>query len=136
MSKQLTEKMAKAKVAKLLAIYAKYNHIYTLCPMMAGYGEAGHPDRLLLLGGHLVGIEVKKDANNAHSRPELKAKPNEVMQKRQAERIMNAGGTWVCIHNHNLPVLFGVLEQFADVSLQNFSNADRTAVDKLLAGGE
>ena len=99
----VTEKLVKDKIKKMIDVFGKYNAIYTLTPMTMGYGESGHPDRLLLINGILVGIEAKKDHNNHHCRPELKPKSNEVMQKKQAQKITNAGGAWVCIHNDNQP---------------------------------
>lgn len=128
----VTEKLVKDKVKKIIEFYSKYNDIYSFCPMTFGYGESGHPDRLLLINGMLIGIEVKKDENNHHSRPELKAKPNEVMQKKQAQKITNAGGAWVCIHNDNLPVLFGLLNQHALHKSHEFSDSDCAELNKLM----
>lgn len=128
----VTEKLVKDKVKKIIELYSKYNPIYSFCTMTFGYGESGHPDRILLVGGNFVGIEIKKDENNHHCRPELKAKPNEVMQKKQAQKITNAGGAWVCIHNDNLPVLFGLLNQHALHKSHEFSDSDRAELDKLM----
>lgn len=128
---KITEKLVKDKIKKMIDIFSKYNPIYTLTPMTMGYGESGHPDRLLLINGVLVGIEAKKDHNNHHCRPELKPKPNEVMQKKQAQKIIAAGGAWVCIHNDNLPVLFGLLNQHALHKSHEFSDSDRAELNKL-----
>ena len=62
----ITEKRAKDKVKKIIELYSKYNDIYSLCPVTFGYGESGHPNRLILVGGNVIGIEVKKDGNNYH----------------------------------------------------------------------
>lgn len=125
MTTKVTEKVVKDKIAKILKVYTAYNNIYTLCPMTFGYGESGHPDRLILVNGTLIGIEAKRDKNNSHSRPELKAKPNEVMQKVQARNIINAGGEWYCIHHDNLDLFIKILETHCPVGMTNFSEADK-----------
>lgn len=127
----ITEKLAKDKVKKIIELYSKYNDIYSFCPMTFGYGESGHPDRILLVGGNFVGIEVKKDENNHHCRPELKPRSNEVMQKRQAQKITNAGGAWVCIHNNNLQMLVDLLDKKCKVDCLNFSDDDFQTLTKL-----
>lgn len=127
-----TEKQVKDKVKKLIEVFGKYNAVYTLTPMTMGYGESGHPDRLLLLNGVLIGIETKKDKNNHHCRPELKAKSNEVMQQKQAKKIKAAGGVWVCVHSDNLSELVALLDQYAEVKLDNFASADKDFVSKIL----
>ena len=127
----VTEKLVKDKVKKIIELYSKYNPIYTFCPMTFGYGESGHPDRILLVGGTFIGIEVKKDENNHHCRPELKAKPNEVMQKRQAQKITNAGGAWICVHNNNLHTLITLLDSECAVLSTHFEQADYDLLMKL-----
>lgn len=125
-----TEKAVKDKVKKIIELYSKYNDIYTFCPMTFGYGESGHPDRVLLVNGMFVGIEVKRDENNHHCRPELKAKPNETMQKRQAQKITNAGGAWVCIHN-NLQILVDLLDSKCNTDCHQFDSVDFDLLMKL-----
>ena len=127
----ITEKLVKDKVKKIIELYSKYNPIYSFCPMTFGYGESGHPDRILLVGGNFVGIEIKKDENNHHCRPELKAKPNEVMQKRQAQKITNAGGAWICVHNNNLHTLITLLDSECAVLSTHFEQADYDLLMKL-----
>ena len=125
MTKQnLTEKQAKDKVKKLIDLYAKYNNVYTFCPMTFGYGESGHPDRVVVINGKYIGIEVKKDENNHHCRPELKAKPNEIAQKKQAKLIEAAGGYWICIHNNNLYELARLLDKVARTPSMSFDDTD------------
>lgn len=126
-----TEKQVKDKVKKIIELYAKYNDIYTFCPMTFGYGDSGHPDRILLVNHQFVGIEVKRDENNHHCRPELKAKPNEVMQKRQAQKITNAGGAWVCIHNDNLQMLVDLLDSKCKTECRQFEQTDFDLLMKL-----
>lgn len=130
----ITEKLAKSKIKKIIDIFSKYNAIYTLTPMTMGYGESGHPDRLLLINGRLIGIEAKKDHKNHHTCPNLKAKPNEVMQQRQANKIKDAGGVWVCIHNYNLGELLNILDECATCKSSSFKHDDLVVVRKLLGG--
>ena len=120
----LTEKHAKDQVKKLIDLYAKYNPIYTLCPMTFGYGESGHPDRVVVINGKYIGIEVKKDEHNHHCRPDLKAKPNEIAQKKQAKKIVAAGGYWICIHNNNLYELARLLDKVARTPSMSFDDTD------------
>lgn len=127
----LTEKHAKDKVKKIIELYSKYNAIYSFCPMTFGYGDSGHPDRILLTSGRFLGIEIKKDENNHHCRPELKAKPNEVMQKRQAKKIISAGGAWICVHNNNLQDLVDLLDGKCDTPCNQFSDDDFSLLQKL-----
>lgn len=127
----VTEKRVKAKISKLIEIYAKHNSLYSFCPMTFGYGESGHPDRVLLIKSTFIGIEVKKDANNPHSRPTLKPKPSEVMQKRQAEKITKAGGVWLCVHNDNLQELITVLDAHCQTPSPHFPPADVELLEKL-----
>lgn len=128
----VTENYVKDKIKQILEIFGRHNAIYTLTPMTMGYGESGHPDRLLLINGTLIGIEAKRDRNNHHSRPELKAKPNEVMQKRQAEKIVKAGGEWVCIHNDNLQDLVHLLDRYAAISSLTFTEQDIATLNKIV----
>lgn len=125
------EKAVKDKVKKIIELYSKYNPIYSFCPMTFGYGESGHPDRILLVNGKFVGIEVKKDENNHHCRPELKPKSNEVMQKRQAQKITNAGGAWICIHNNNLQDLVDLLDSKCRTDSSQFEIGDYDMLLKL-----
>lgn len=125
MTKQnLTEKHAKDKVKKLIDLYAKYNNVYTFCPMTFGYGESGHPDRVVVINGKYIGIEVKKDENNHHCRPDLKAKPNEIAQKKQAKKIVSAGGYWICVHNNNLHELAELLDKVTRTPSMSFDDTD------------
>lgn len=127
-----TEKRAKDRVSQIVSLYGKYNPLYTFCPMTMGFGESGHPDRFVLIYGVMIGIEVKKDVNNHHNRPELKAKPNEVMQKRQAEKITKAGGEWICVHNDNLHELGYLLDRHAKTPHSEFIRADQQQLSKLI----
>lgn len=135
----ITEKYVKDKIKKIVDVFAKYNDVYTLTPMTMGFGESGHPDRLLLINGVLIGIEAKKDADNYHTSPS-KYKPlgkrtpksNEVMQKRQRDKIIAAGGLWVCIHRENLNELILLLEQHASTKPPAFSEDDYMVLYKLM----
>lgn len=130
MTVAISEKLVKSWVKDIIALYSKYTPIYTFCPMTFGYGESGHPDRVLVIRGKFIGIEVKKDKNNHHTRPELKAKPNEVMQKRQFKKISAAGGKWYVIHSGNLQVLVDALDQHFDH--RSFSEDDFKKLHKFL----
>lgn len=126
-----TEKQVKDRVKRIIDLYTKYNAVYTLNPMTFGYGESGHPDKLVLINGSLIGIECKKDVNNHHIRPTLKAKPNEVMQKRQKQKIHDAGGYWVCICNVNFDLLIRMLDTCALRKSNTFTNDDKHLLEKL-----
>lgn len=128
----VTEKLVKEKVKKIIEIFSKYIPIYSFCPMTFGYGESGHPDRIVLIEGTYIGVEVKKDQNNHHCRPELKPKSNEVMQKRQAEKIRAAGGEWICVHNNNLQELINILHANGYVHMRQFSAEHKDQLLKLV----
>lgn len=130
-SANITEKLVKDKVKKIVGLYSKHNNIYSFCPMTFGYGESGHPDRILLVNGKFIGIEVKKDKNNHHCRPELKPKSNEAMQKRQAEKIINAGGDWICVHNDNLQDLVDLLDAKCTKPSKGFRGDDVKTLAKV-----
>lgn len=127
-----TEKAVKARIKEIIAVYSNYNNIYTLCPMTFGYGESGHPDRLLLVNGNFLGIEAKRDRNNHHDRPELKPKTNEVTQARQAQKIRDAGGTWVCINKSTLSKLIQTLDSLCKVGSDSFSPMDYERLQSLV----
>ena len=127
------EKWVKAQVKKLIDLYSKYVPIYRMCPMTFGYGESGHPDIVILVNGNLLGIEVKKDKNNHHIRPELKAKPNEVMQKRQAEDIRKAGGYWICVYDENIHELDEVIREIGNVNYRGWEFKDFQQLGKLVS---
>lgn len=117
MPKKTNESHVKAVVKNLIDEAAKIKPLYTMTPATFGYGESGHPDRLLLLGGVLYGIECKKDVNNSHSRPELKPTKSEAFQKLQLKRLAAAGGVPLIIHKDNLVVLKDLLEEFTGTKL-------------------
>ena len=127
-----TEKWVKAQVKKLIDLYSKYVPVYRMCPMTFGYGESGHPDTVILINGKMLGIEVKKDKNNHHIRPELKAKPNEVMQKRQAEIIRKAGGYWICVYDENIHELDAVIREIGNVDYGGWDVKDFKQLAKLV----
>lgn len=130
MPAKLTEKAVKDRVKAIIGFFQKYHPaIYTFCPMTFGYGASGHPDRIILVGGHFLGVEIKKDANNYHCKPHLKPRPNEAMQARQAATIRAAGGEWVCIHSGNLDVLVDWLKTHAQVLV--WTPAMNDALNKL-----
>lgn len=129
---KITEKAVKDRVKKIIAVFQKHYPVYTFCPMTFGYGESGHPDRILVVRGKFIGLEIKKDINNHHSRPELKPKPNEAAQKIQAERIRAAGGKWECIHSGNLLGLVALLYEALGIPPDTLPEGDRDKLKKLI----
>ena len=131
----ITEKLVKDRIKDIIKLYLRYNPIYTLCPMTFGYGERGHPDRIILVNGAMLGIEAKKDANNPHTRPELKPRPNEAAQQIQARHIKSAGGDWLCIHSGNLQEFADWLDAHAETPSAGMDAKHREALAKLLTFG-
>lgn len=129
---KVSEKLVKIKVKRILEIYAKHHDLYTLCPMTCGYGESGHPDRLVLINGHLLGIEAKRDDRSYHFRPHLKPTMTEAAQARQAERIKAAGGDWICVHNDNLHELVIKLDEYTSYSPAVFSEYNTEQLAKIV----
>lgn len=107
----MLEKDVKDKVKDIVAAAGKIVPIYTMCPMTFGYGESGHPDRLLYINGHLLGIECKKDGNTSLLRPELKATSSERAQKHRLREITEAGGISIVVHSGNLKQFKSLLEK-------------------------
>lgn len=118
MPKKINESHVKAVVKNLIDEAAKIKPLYTMTPATFGFGESGHPDRILLLGGVMYGIECKKDINNSHSRPELKPTKSEAFQKLQLKKLTAAGGIALVIHKDNLDELKVILEQFTGAKLK------------------
>lgn len=131
----VTEKQVKARIKSIVKLIGKYEPVYMQCPMTFGYGESGHPDFLVLIDGTLIGIEAKRDRNNHHSRPELKAKPNEVAQALQAKKIKRAGGEWICIHKDNLDELVNLMFDVANIAdSSDLNEEDANELLKLTRG--
>lgn len=114
---QITEKLVKERIKIIIKAFQTANDIYTFCPMTFGYGESGHPDRIVVANGRFLGVEVKKDDKNSHCRPDRKPTKNEAAQRIQAERIKRAGGEWMCIHSGNLKEFVDWLARACDVSI-------------------
>ena len=117
MPKKINEAHVKEVVKKLIDEAAKIRPLYTMTPATFGFGESGHPDRILLLDGVMYGVECKKDINNSHSRPELKPTKSEAFQKLQLKRLKAAGGIPLVIHKDNLDELKTILEDFTGTKL-------------------
>lgn len=130
--KTVTEKAVKDRIKEILALFAKHNALYTFCPMTFGYGESGHPDRIVLINGKYLGIEVKKDDANYHCRPHRKPSASEAHQAKQAARIKAAGGEWQCLHSKNLVWLATWLDAHATIKSYDFSPADIARLRKLV----
>ena len=118
MPKKINEAHVKEVVKKLIDEAAKIRPLYTMTPATFGFGESGHPDRILLLDGVMYGVECKKDINNSHSRPELKPTKSEAFQKLQLKRLKAAGGIPLVIHKDNLDELKTILENFTGAKLK------------------
>ena len=118
MPKKITEAHVKAVVKSLIDEAAKIKPLYTMTPATFGFGESGHPDRILLLDGVMYGVECKKDINNSHSRPELNPTKSEAFQKLQLKRLKAAGGIPLVIHKDNLDELKTILENFTGTKLK------------------
>lgn len=118
MPTKVSEAHVKAVVKSLIDEAAKIKPLYTMTPATFGFGESGHPDRILLLDGVMYGVECKKDINNSHSRPELKPTKSEAFQKLQLKRLKAAGGIPLVIHKDNLDELKTLLENFTGTKLK------------------
>lgn len=118
MATKVSEAQVKAVVKKLVDEAAKIRPLYSMTPATFGFGESGHPDRILLLDGIMYGIECKKDTNNSHSRLELKPTQIEAFQKLQHKRLAAAGGVPMIIHKDNLADLKDLLEEFTGTKLK------------------
>lgn len=124
MAKKILESHVKAVVKLLIDEAAKIRPLYTMTPATFGFGESGHPDRILLLDGVMYGVECKKDRNNSHTRPELKPNKSEAFQKLQLARLEKAGGISLVIHKDNLDDLKTILEAFTGTKLTTKTNLD------------
>lgn len=116
--RKILESDVKNVVKKLIDEAQQYVPIYTMTPATFGFGESGHPDRIMVIEGDFYGIECKKDENNSHTRPELKPTKSEAFQKIQLEKIRQAGGTTLVIHRNNLGDLRTVLEKYTGTKLK------------------
>lgn len=131
-AKKLTEKQVKDRVACIITAYKAHNEIYTFTPFMGLYGTSGHPDRILVIDGKFIGLEIKRDEANAHVRPNRKPTPSEARQRYQAEQIRKAGGSWACIHANNLPELTMILDRYVRVPLIEMPEKERNIIAKLI----
>lgn len=98
----VAEKVVKGWVSEIVRYVSKQVPLYSVLPTTFGYGSSGHPDRLILINGNFVGVEVKRNRDNHHVRPELAPKPNEAAQKIQFGYITRAGGDILVIYDENL----------------------------------
>lgn len=83
MSYNTPEGKVKKKVVELL----KANKVWYFFPANNGFGRAGIPDIIAIIGGIFVGIEVKADRTK---------KPTE-LQVRCGAEIRGAGGEWFLV---------------------------------------
>lgn len=110
----MLEKDVKDRVKDIVLAAGKLVPLYTMCPMTFGYGESGHPDRLLYINGYLLGIECKKNGNTSLLRPELKATSSERAQKHRLREITAAGGISIVVHSGNLKQFKALIEEIID----------------------
>lgn len=108
--KKMLERDVKNKVKQIIDWVDKHVPIYTMTPATFGYGESGHPDRILYINGYLLGIECKKDGNTSLLRPELKPTQSEKAQKIMLRRLTKAGGIAIVVHKDNLTSFKALLE--------------------------
>ncbi len=97
MSYNTPEGKVKKKVTDLL----KEHKIWYFFPANNGFGKAGIPDIIAIIGGVFVGIEVKADRTK---------KPTE-LQVRCGAEIRDAGGQW-----------FLVCDEASLLQVQNYIN--------------
>ena len=115
--KKILESDVKKKVKDLLDWVGKRVPIYTMTPATFGYGESGHPDRLLYIKGYLLGIECKLDGNTSLLRPELKPTQSEKAQKIMLRRLRAAGGYPIVVHKDNLKEFKVLLENIIGMEI-------------------
>lgn len=90
------ERRVKAAVSKILKQY----NMYCFSPVTGGFGRSGVPDIVVCINGHFVGIECKAGKN----------KPTE-LQKREMDRIQQAGGYAIVINEDNQHELIELLDK-------------------------
>jgi hypothetical protein len=89
------------KVKKKVTDLLKEHKIWYFFPANNGFGKAGIPDIIAIIGGVFVGIEVKADRTK---------KPTE-LQVRCGAEIRDAGGQW-----------FLVCDEASLLQVQNYIN--------------
>lgn len=98
MSYSTPEGKMKKKVVDLL----KANKVWYFFPANNGFGKAGIPDIIAIVGGIFVGIEVKADSTK---------KPTE-LQVRCGIEIREAGGQWFLVSDqHSLAQVTKYIEE-------------------------
>ena len=76
------------KVKRKLDRLLKQLGVWYFCPMGGAFGKAGIPDRIAIVRGRFIGIEVKADE---------KSKPT-ALQLKCGEQIEAAGGVWFLVN--------------------------------------
>lgn len=77
------------KIKRKLTEMLREHKVWYFFPANNGFGRAGIPDIIAIVGGRFVGIECKADP---------KKQPTE-LQKRCGEEIKQAGGLWFLVRS-------------------------------------
>ena len=85
MSASTPEGKIKRKVVEVL----KKHGVWYFFPVSNGYGKAGIPDIIAIVGGEFVGVEVKAD----------RTKKPTALQVKCGKEIEAAGGTWMLVYD-------------------------------------
>lgn len=85
MSALTPEGKVKRKVVEVL----KEHGVWYFFPANNGFGKAGIPDIIAIVGGKFMGIEVKAD----------RTKKPTALQKKCGEEIQRAGGWWFLVYD-------------------------------------
>lgn len=83
MSSLTPEAKVKRKVVEVL----KKHKVWYFFPASNGFGKAGIPDIIAIVGGEFVGVEVKAD----------RTKKPTALQVKCGKEIEAAGGTWMLV---------------------------------------
>jgi Holliday junction resolvase len=89
------EAKVKDKIKKIL----KAHGVYYIMPIGSGYGNAGVPDFICCYKGFFMAIEAKASGNMAT-----------VLQAKNLEEIIDAGGVAVVVNENNLHAIEGWLK--------------------------
>lgn len=94
---KILEKKVKSQMDDIAKKYG--DACYWLNPATGGYGESGHPDKVLCLNGTFIGAEAK--GSNGKLSP---------LQVRQLRRIWQAGGIACVIGPEDLGTYWNITE--------------------------
>lgn len=92
-------KTPEAKVKDKVKDILKENGIWYCMPIGTGYGNAGVPDFICCANGKFLAIETK-----------TRGKSPTALQKRESDRIYDAGGIALVINEDNFGLLHGAIK--------------------------